>query len=141
MSSSSDITMNDMVETMMSEMLNKETLYTPVKHIVSIYPDYISNNRSSLSKETISHYEKQFDCFSRLLAVLESSEADKHKTEIMTLLTEVQEYGNPPQEVLSQLMPGLSFDDEGNPKVLPNSLPGLESEVFANGGDNPCCLM
>jgi peroxin-19 len=131
--------MNDMVETMMGEMLNKETLYTPVKHIVSIYPDYISNNRSSLSKEVISQYEKQFNCFTRLLGVLETSDADKRKTEIMTLLTEVQEYGNPPQEVLSQLMPGLSFDEEGNPKV-PNALPGMESEFMANG-ENQCCLM
>jgi peroxin-19 len=127
---------------MMGEMLNKETLYTPVKHIVSIYPDYISNNRAVLTKEVIVQYEKQFDCFTRLLAVLELSDADQKKTEIMTLLTEVQEYGNPPQEVLSQLMPGLSFDADGNPKV-PNSLTGMEADLFGNnnGPDNGCSIM
>eukprot|EP00475_Leptophrys_vorax_P016217 TRINITY_DN2266_c0_g1_i1.p1 TRINITY_DN2266_c0_g1~~TRINITY_DN2266_c0_g1_i1.p1 ORF type:complete len:350 (+),score=116.30 TRINITY_DN2266_c0_g1_i1:57-1106(+) len=123
--------MDKMVETMMAEMLSKETLYPPIKHIVSLYPEYLEKHREDLKTEDLSQYEKQFECFSHILRLLDESDAEsaENKRKIMNLLTEVQEYGTPPKEVLSELMPGLQFDEEGNPKVS-EGLPGMDNELF-----------
>jgi peroxin-19 len=134
--------MDQMVETMMAEMLSKETLYPPIKHIVTLYPDYLEKHRAELKDEDLVQYEKQFDCFSQILRILDSTDADstENKSKVMNLLTEVQEYGTPPKEVLAELMPGLQFDEDGNPKVS-EGLPGMDADLFnaANGGQ--CQIM
>ena len=68
----------------------------------------------------------------------------------MRLLGEVQKYGQPPPELMQQLMPGLTFDEHGQP-VMPE-MPmemgmgmgsGMGLGPMAGGMDpqNPNCLI
>jgi len=50
-------------------------------------------------------------------------------------MTDLQEYGQPPAEIIKELAPGLDFDDEGLAKM-----PDMPSGMFTggtNGDDVP----
>jgi peroxin-19 len=47
-------------------------------------------------------------------------------------MQQVQEFGQPPQEIIRDIAPGLELDDDGMPKI--NPMMGL-------GGDEECIIM
>jgi peroxin-19 len=47
-------------------------------------------------------------------------------------MQQVQEFGQPPQEIIRDIAPGLELDGDGMPKI--NPLMGL-------GGDEECIIM
>jgi hypothetical protein len=61
-------------------------------------------------------------------------------TRVFNLLSEVQEYGNPPKEILSSLMPGLEFDAENNP-ILPELDSSPNNMLAMLKDDQRCCVM
>ena len=50
---------------------------------------------------------------------------------LMELMQEVQEFGQPPIEIIQDIAPGIQLDDDGNPN-LPFSL--------GDAGDEECCI-
>jgi hypothetical protein len=71
----------------------------------------------------------QFECFERLVEFYET-EPD-NKAIQMTLMQEMQEYGQPPIEIIKEIAPEMDLDEDGNPKI-DGSLPFLQE-----GGDCP----
>jgi peroxin-19 len=55
-------------------------------------------------------------------------------SELLELMQQVQEYGQPPQEIIQDIAPGLELDEDGMPKMNP-MMPGL------GGGDEDCRMM
>lgn len=52
---------------------------------------------------------------------------------LMELMQEVQEYGQPPVEIIQEIAPGIELDDEGMPKLDGSGLPF--------GGNEECRVM
>lgn len=77
--------------------------------------------------------------FQRTLKLLEADSPQSGSTEIMSILTEAQGYGNPPKEILAQLMPGMEFDADGNP-IVPG-IPGFEGASLGEPGADACTIM
>ena len=65
--------------------------------------------------------KKQCNCFQNLVHVYESEPDNVGK--LMELMQEVQEYGQPPAEIIQDIAPGLELDDEGMPKVDGSTMP------------------
>lgn len=64
---------------------------------------------------------KQHDCFRRLVHVYET---EPHSTQkLMELMQDVQEYGQPPAEIVKEIAPGLEMDEDGMPKLDAKGLP------------------
>ena len=64
----------------------------------------------------------------------------------MELMQDIQEYGQPPVEIIKELAPELQFDEEGMPVMdpmngmgMPGMMPGMP---FPMGGPNgeQCCI-
>lgn len=51
----------------------------------------------------------------------------------MELMQEVQEYGQPPVEIIQEIAPGIELDDEGMPK--------LDGSGLQFGGNEECRVM
>ena len=67
----------------------------------------------------------------QLLAVFDHAPDDRGR--IMQLMQEMQACGAPPQEIMSELAPGLNFNGDGTPQLLPEAAAGLvPPELAAN---------
>jgi Pex19 protein family len=71
---------------------------------------------------------KQCECFQRLVQVYET-EPDKTE-KLIELMQEVQEYGQPPVQIIQEIAPGIELDEEGMPKLDGSGLlfPGNNEE-------------
>ncbi len=71
----------------------------------------------------------------------------------MELMYDIQQYGQPPADIIRDLAPGLQFDENGMP-ILPNMGPGMMPEMPGGGQGMPdlgeaafkmangqCCVM
>jgi len=59
--------------------------------------------------------EKQCRCFQKLVLLYETNPEDTKR--LMDLMQEVQEYGQPPPEIIKEIAPGLELDSNGLPKL------------------------
>jgi len=102
-----------LLENMMGELMGKSILYGPLSELAQGFPPYLANPPSPLSDEDRKRYSLQLDCVRRILAVFDQAGYDDKKTEchqqIADLMTEMQNYGSPP----SELMGPLPSDEEG----------------------------
>lgn len=62
---------------------------------------------------------KQCSCFQKLVHVYETQ--PDNTEELMLLMQEAQEYGQPPAEIINEIAPGLELDEDGMPKFDPAS--------------------
>lgn len=80
-----------------------------------------------------------------MIVVFESNESDTSvcSGRVMELMGEMQQYGHPPQELLQELMPGVEFNENGEPILGDlSSLSGLaEASVGASTPDAQCLTM
>jgi len=104
--------LDKMMESIVGEMFSKENLEGPLKEIVAKYPPWLEKNKSKLSATELKNYQNQLDCFHRMLASLESGKPSAHMTD---LLNEMQNYGQPPEEITGAA---------GNPFAGPNPFAG-----------------
>ena len=67
------------------------------------YPAYIREHESSLSAADLANYRKQQSCFERIVHVFDTQ--PQASMQIMELMNEMQQYGTPPKELVSDFMP------------------------------------
>jgi len=53
---------------------------------------------------------------------------------LMELMFDMQQYGQPPAEIIKDLAPGLQFDENGMP-IMPNMGAGMMPEMGMPGGE------
>lgn len=99
---------DSMVENMFSTMLQKEHFEQPMRDIADRYPGWLKENESKCSAEEFANYNKQYKCFQKILDCYKSEPADTKK--IMEYMKEMQEYGQPPEEIVSEMMPNMGGD-------------------------------
>ena len=68
-----------------------------------------------LGKEEYERYGKQYQYFQQILAVYDN-EPDNY-SRLMELMQEMQEYGQPPVEIIKELAPGIEFGEDGMPRL------------------------
>ena len=54
----------------------------------------------------------------------------------MELMFDLQQYGQPPAEIIKDLAPGLKFDENGMP-IMPNMGAGMMPEMMPGGDGLP----
>lgn len=118
--------MDSIIEKMMEQMLSKDYLYEPMKDIANKYPAYLKENADKLTAVEKQNYEKQMLCFQRLVAAFEQVPNDSKL--IMNLMTEMQNYGNPPKELVTDFLPP-GFDPS---QMNNNSNANSNSNPFPN---------
>ncbi|KAG8783690.1 Peroxisome chaperone and import receptor [Serendipita sp. 401] len=114
------------LETLMGQLMSKDILYEPLKELNEKFPEYLENNRGMIATEDQVRYDKQKSIVSDVVAIFEvpdySDTNPVTTAEIVRLMSEMQEYGSPPAEIMGALPPG--FD------VGPDGLPSLEDKCI-----------
>eukprot|EP00934_Nitzschia_sp_Nitz4_P007671 Nitzschia sp. Nitz4//scaffold38_size140716//110198//111094//NITZ4_003162-RA/size140716-augustus-gene-0.127-mRNA-1//1//CDS//3329550123//7661//frame0 len=126
-----DFGSEELVDGMMSQLLSKDLMYEPMKDVADKFPEWLEANKSKLSASDYQKYEKQYESFKKVVKQYETNPDDFGS--LMELMQEVQEYGQPPADIVNELAPGLELGEDGMPKVNPLD------QMLGNGDD--CCLM
>jgi len=106
---------DDMIDGMMGQLLAKDLMYEPMKQVSERFPEWLKENKSRISEEDYTNRCKQYECFQRLIHLYETKPNDVES--LMMLMQEVQEYGQPPPEIVKEIAPGLELDEDGIPKM------------------------
>jgi hypothetical protein len=80
------------------------------------------------------NYENQFVVFKRMSARFDAGGCGSE--EIMGMMSEMQSFGQPPKEIMQELVPGLEFSQEGEPV-----LKDIPPEIAVLTGDQPNCSL
>ena len=74
----------------------------------------------------------QYECFQQLVRTYETEPNNTAK--LADLMQAVQEYGQPPPEIIRDIAPGMELDEDGLPKFDATNLP-------FPGADDECRIM
>lgn len=130
-----DFNADAMMDGMMEQLLSKELMYEPMKQVASKFPQWLADQKGVLPEKDYQEYVpqetltftcaclgcshsthsrvQQNECFQKLVQAYESN-ADAQQ--LMLLMEQVQEYGQPPAEIIREIAPGLELDANGLPK-------------------------
>ncbi|VEN61388.1 unnamed protein product [Callosobruchus maculatus] len=116
---------------MMQGLLSKEVLGPSLQDFVEKFPEYIEKNKATLSPADVERYQKQKTLMEEVLTELnKESESDSNDvkkerfTKVLGLMQKLQDYGQPPPELVGDVEAPFQFDVQGNP--VPN--PAMNSE-------------
>jgi peroxin-19 len=139
---------NIVVDNVMKQLLDKDLMYEPMREVCTRFPAYLAENKERLSQEEYIRYGKQYQYFQKIVHVYET-EPDNFDR-LMELMQDIQEYGQPPAEIIKELAPDLEFDEGGMPigggggMMMPGMLPGMTSGGMAfpgpGVGNEQCCI-
>jgi len=124
----------EIVEGMMKQLISKEIMYEPIKQVTDKFPHWLARKKNSLSDEEYNRYGNQYQYFQRIVHLYENDPDNFPR--LMELLQDVQEYGQPPADIIKELAPDLDLDEDGMPKMdMGNNLPAMFP------GNNECPMM
>ena len=114
--SGSSPSMDALIDKLMTQMLSREYLYQPMKDIAAAYPAWLTEQSTRLTADQRRQYELQQGCFERIVAVYERKDGggseEAQGKEVMDIMQEMQRYGQPPKELVNDLLPpGLLGED------------------------------
>ncbi|KAI8923512.1 Pex19 protein family-domain-containing protein [Entophlyctis helioformis] len=106
---------------LMDELMKKDFLYEPMKELASKYPEWLNTNRGQLAPAELKRYEDQLDAIKTMIAFFDSlpgedlSEEDSKR--VMDMMNHIQTFGNPPDDLLKDMTPGMESGTDGMPKL------------------------
>jgi len=132
---------NIVVDNVMKQLLDRDIMYEPMKEVCSRFPKYLAEHKDRLSSEEYTRYGTQYQYFQRIVHVYETEPNNFDR--LMELMQDIQEYGQPPVEIIKELAPELEFDAEGMPIMNPGGVVGEGGmPPFLPGmmGNEECCI-
>ncbi|TGZ32243.1 peroxisomal biogenesis factor 19 [Temnothorax longispinosus] len=124
---------------MMENLLSKEILYPSLKELSDKYPAWLEEHKATLNPSDLQRYTKQSELMQKVCTELEKEKEDdaedikQRRFEcVLKLMTEMQNYGQAPDDLVGEQCSFFQFDSEGNP-TLPFP-PGVDSQ-------QDCCIM
>ncbi|TPX59963.1 hypothetical protein SpCBS45565_g07621 [Spizellomyces sp. 'palustris'] len=118
---------------LMDQLMSKELLYEPMKDLATKYPQWLAANESKLSLEELEKYRRQHEYIVEIVHIYDASTTAETSEEdgkrVADLMQKMQECGNPPDEILQELAPGLEIGADGMPK-LPGGPGGQECNIM-----------
>jgi len=130
-----------LMDGLMKQLMSKDIMYEPVKAICDKYPEWLAENEAKIPKDDYTSYGKQYQVMQRICAVFET-EPDNYDR-LVQLMTQMQDLGQPPAEIVKSLAPGLSFSDDGVPQMADMG-PGLAQMLGGapgGAGGEQCAIM
>lgn len=107
---------------MLQSLMSKDVLYPSLKDILDKFPGWLQENVSKISPEDKERYEKQQQLIREVCTELESETendtADQKQArfeKVLGLMQKLQDFGQPPTDLVGDVGPGLQFDPQGNP--------------------------
>eukprot|EP01137_Pigoraptor_chileana_P035560 Opistho-2@29773 len=131
------------MDQMLEGLISKEMLYPPFKDLTDKFPAWLAENEATVDPAQASKYHSQYVIATRIVAHFDAeAESDPREVksqriqDVMELLQELQDYGPMPKEIIGDMLPGMQFDDAGNPR-----LPQMPDGLGPAEGADPCKMM
>ena len=80
---------------------------------------------------------QQNECFQKIVQIYETEPIDMKQ--LIGLMQEVQEYGQPPTDIIQAIAPGIELDDNGIPTMNPTTSTAFQP--FGTNKDDDCRIM
>ncbi|OEU16866.1 Pex19 protein, partial [Fragilariopsis cylindrus CCMP1102] len=104
----------------MEQLLSKELMYEPMKQVTEKFPLWLEQNKNKISEKEWNQRNNQYGCFQKLVQVYEEQDNDNSSNNnnnngttstgrLLELMQQVQEYGQPPCEIINEIAPGLEL--------------------------------
>ncbi|GBB92015.1 hypothetical protein RclHR1_19500001 [Rhizophagus clarus] len=114
--------MEKMLESMMEALATKDYLYEPMKEFAQKYPKWLEDNKGKVPPEDYTRYEKQSEYINKIIEKYDAPDFDGNNEQqnkaIINLMQELQDFGQPPPEILNELAPGMELNEQGIPSDL-----------------------
>ncbi|KAJ3219605.1 hypothetical protein HDU67_000093 [Dinochytrium kinnereticum] len=108
----------NMFEGIMEQIMSKDLLYEPMKDLAKKYPEWLEANKGKISSEDLGRYQMQQSIIQDILKVYDAKlSSDDENKQVIDLMQKMQECGNPPEEIMQELAPGLELGADGLPKI------------------------
>jgi len=117
---------DDAIDGVMKQLLSKDLMYEPMKEVSARFPKWLAENKEDLSEEDYQKYGTQYQFFQRIVHVYET-EPDNFPR-IQELMQQIQDFGQPPVDIIRSLAPELEFDSDGMPMMMgggEGGIPGM----------------
>ena len=86
------------------EIVSKESLYEPMRKLRDAFPGWLESNWEKVSSEDLERYNKQLDKVTEICSEFESgAQDDKQQEKVFDLLSQLQELGHPPEDLVKDL--------------------------------------
>lgn len=117
-----DEKMFGILENMMQSFLDPQIILEPMNKLVLHYPKWLKENKGVVDDETYNKCLKQYEYAKQIVEVYRTKKYPDCMEEVMVLLGGMQEYGQPPKDLVGE----LTNDDEESPSIpsIPTNLPG-----------------
>ncbi|KAF5343561.1 hypothetical protein D9758_012968 [Tetrapyrgos nigripes] len=115
-----DAALAGFLENMMGQLMGKEMLFEPLKELHDKFPDFLANPPQPLEAADRQRFESQYEYVKKIIAVFEQPGYDDKDAEtskrVADLMSEMQNFGSPPESIMGPLPPGLDMGGEGMPE-------------------------
>ena len=97
--------MKGALDSVVNELLNKETLYEPMKTLMDEYPPWLEANWDKVSPKELESYNNQLDKITEICNFYESSasQSEAEQSKVFELLAQLQELGSPPDDLMKKI--------------------------------------
>ena len=127
------------IDGIMKQLLSKDLMYEPMKEVTAKFPQWLAENKAKLSEAEYIRYGTQYQYFQRILNLYDT-EPD-NISRLLELLQDIQQYGQPPAELIKELAPDLDIDRDGFPSGFDFSVPDMHEGFHANQKDLDDCKL
>ncbi|KAJ8662311.1 hypothetical protein O0I10_002004 [Lichtheimia ornata] len=111
----------NLLEGMMQQLMSKELLYEPMKHMADNYTSWLEDNKDKISAADYERYQKQHELCKQVVAKYESPDFDDKNEakakELMDLMQKMQDLGQPPASMMEEIAPGMKLGEGGMPDM------------------------
>ncbi|WVQ83079.1 hypothetical protein IAT38_005217 [Cryptococcus sp. DSM 104549] len=100
-----------MLEGMMAQLMTKEVLEEPMAELADKYPAYLSSPPEGTSKEDLDKYKRQSVMVTQIVETFRKPtySDEKDGKDIARLVSEMQDLGGPPKEIMGDLPEGFDL--------------------------------
>ena len=95
--------MKSALESVVQEIISKDTLYQPMKVLHDEFPGWLESNWDKISQVDLERYNKQVDKIDEIVKFYETSEDKDNNPKAFELLGELQELGSPPEDLMKKI--------------------------------------
>ncbi|GHJ84712.1 hypothetical protein NliqN6_1114 [Naganishia liquefaciens] len=102
---------------MMKQLMTKEILEEPLAELADKYPPYLATHGASLPAAQRTKYTQQNAIVVQILEIFRdpaySDASDAQRSRVTALMTQMQDLGSPPDEIMGDMPEGLDLGGEG----------------------------
>ena len=126
---------SNLLQSMMEVLMSPDILRQPMEELREKYPLWLKEKKGQVSDEEYQRVQRQYDLCCKICQVYETQKYPDAIDELVELMKAMQEQGQPPEEIVSQLSKpeGAGSEEESNVQKL---LQGLNLSGLGGSGSN-----